>query len=162
MNVHSQCSHTYYHDKPRCTAFKASGYIRHRYGELSAANFHFVLPYCLFNPYCQVQYQQWNRNRLSLTSQKVTGFFFFCLSGQRRSDDSWGIIQIHVPWCLVFHKWLPCCWTWASAARSRLGANEYYPVTSFARAHNLRDRNTWWKYTALLSPTHYRSRSLGQ
>jgi len=64
INVHSQCSRTYYHDKPRCTAVKTSGYILHRYGELSAAKFHFLLPYCLFNSYCQLQYHQWNRNRL--------------------------------------------------------------------------------------------------
>jgi len=64
MNVHSQCSRTYYQYKPRCTAPKASGFILHRYGELSAANFHFMLPYCLFHSYYQVQCQQWNRNRL--------------------------------------------------------------------------------------------------
>ena len=87
------------------------------------------------------------RSSLSLTSRKVTG-----LSGLRRSDDSWGMIQMHVHWCLVFHKWLPCCWTWASAARSRLEANSYYPVTSFARAHNLRDSKYLMKIQCVTFP----------
>jgi hypothetical protein len=62
MNVHSQCSRTCYHDKPPCTALRASSLILHRYSELSAANFHFMLPYCLLSSSYQVRDQQWYRN----------------------------------------------------------------------------------------------------
>jgi hypothetical protein len=134
--------------------------VFHRYGELSAANFHFMLPYCLFNSSYQVQDQQWNRNRLS---EPVANF----TEGDRLE------------------------WTAAERWLLRNNLNTTYPVAScstngypvaeppglgsekppwsklilsyhFARAHNLRDRNTRWKYTALLSSTHDRYRSVSQ